>query len=141
MRPQKPNFVGSELKHEVLRESAPIPFDLLIQALGCYAVYGCQVPIQHDVVPPNAENGLLDFMDRDQCRSRPLHGQPFQMVRICRFVSRVFGKHGPSLVYNRLTMLAKQAAPKPLSMLTTATFEAQLLSIPSSAAMPPKLAP
>ena len=33
------------------------------------------------------------------------------------------------------------AAPKPLSMLTTDTPEAQLFSIPSSAAMPPKLAP
>ncbi len=32
-------------------------------------------------------------------------------------------------------------APNPLSMFTTATPFAQLLSIPSSAATPPKLAP
>jgi hypothetical protein len=37
--------------------------------------------------------------------------------------------------------LAMQPAPKPLSMLTTATPFAQLLSMPRSAAMPPKLAP
>jgi len=36
---------------------------------------------------------------------------------------------------------ATQAAPKPLSMLTTVTLEAQELSIPRSAVMPPKLAP
>ena len=34
-----------------------------------------------------------------------------------------------------------EAAPKPLSMFTTETPEAQLFSMPSSAAMPPKLAP
>src|SRR3954468_24735993 len=34
---------------------------------------------------------------------------------------------------------AMEAAPNPLSMLTTDTPAAQLLSIPSSAAMPPKL--
>jgi hypothetical protein len=36
---------------------------------------------------------------------------------------------------------ATQAAPKPLSMFTTVTFDAQELSIPRSAATPPKLAP
>ena len=36
---------------------------------------------------------------------------------------------------------ATQAAPKPLSMFTTATPLAQLFSMPSSAARPPKLAP
>ena len=37
--------------------------------------------------------------------------------------------------------LATRAAPKPLSMFTTVTLEAQLLSMPRSAATPPKLAP
>jgi len=36
---------------------------------------------------------------------------------------------------------ATQAAPKPLSMLTTVTLDAQELSMPSKAAIPPKLAP
>lgn len=36
---------------------------------------------------------------------------------------------------------ATQAAPKPLSMLTTVTLEAQEFSMPRSAATPPKLAP
>ncbi len=36
---------------------------------------------------------------------------------------------------------ATQAAPNPLSIFTTVTFDAQLFSIPSSAATPPKLAP
>jgi len=40
-----------------------------------------------------------------------------------------------------LIRLAAYAAPKPLSMFTTVTPDAQLLSIASSAAMPPKLAP
>src|SRR5258708_27289886 len=41
----------------------------------------------------------------------------------------------------RLMQEATQAAPKPLSMLTTVTLEAQELSMPSSAATPPRLAP
>ncbi len=36
---------------------------------------------------------------------------------------------------------ATQAAPKPLSMFTTVTLEAQEFSMPRSAATPPKLAP
>ena len=44
--------------------------------------------------------------------------------------------------YSRwLMLLARAAAPKPLSMLTTATPEAQLLSMARSAASPPKAAP
>ena len=43
--------------------------------------------------------------------------------------------------YRRLMQEATQAAPKPLSILTTVTLEAQELSMPSSAATPPKLAP
>jgi hypothetical protein len=41
----------------------------------------------------------------------------------------------------RLMALATQAAPKPLSILTTVTLEAQLLSMAKSAARPPKLEP
>ena len=41
----------------------------------------------------------------------------------------------------RLSMAAIRPAPKPLSMFTTATPDAQEFSIPSSAATPPKLAP
>src|SRR5271157_292403 len=41
----------------------------------------------------------------------------------------------------RLIELARYPAPKPLSMLTTATLGAQLFSIPSRAARPLKLAP
>jgi hypothetical protein len=37
--------------------------------------------------------------------------------------------------------LATRAAPNPLSMFTTVTFDAQLFNIPSKAATPPKLAP
>ena len=44
-------------------------------------------------------------------------------------------------LYRRLMQEATQAAPKPLSMLTTVTLEEQLLSMPRSAATPPKLAP
>jgi hypothetical protein len=44
-------------------------------------------------------------------------------------------------LYRRLMQEATQAAPKPLSMLTTVTLEAQELSMPRSAATPPKLAP
>ena len=45
-------------------------------------------------------------------------------------------------VYGRwLIELATAAAPKPLSILTTETPLAQLFSIPSKAARPPKLAP
>ena len=37
--------------------------------------------------------------------------------------------------------LATQPAPKPLSIFTTLTFDAQLFSMASSAVMPPKLEP
>ncbi len=43
--------------------------------------------------------------------------------------------------YSLLMQEATQAAPKPLSILTTVTLEAQELSMPRSAATPPKLAP
>lgn len=43
--------------------------------------------------------------------------------------------------YLQFMASAMHAAPKPLSMLTTATPGAQLFNMPSRAAMPPKLAP
>ena len=52
-----------------------------------------------------------------------------------------FDSHFMASSYRRLMQEATQAAPKPLSMLTTVTLEPQELSMPSSAATPPKLAP
>jgi hypothetical protein len=43
--------------------------------------------------------------------------------------------------YSRLIADATRAAPNPLSIFTTVTFEAHEFSMPSSAATPPKLAP
>jgi hypothetical protein len=43
--------------------------------------------------------------------------------------------------HSRLMSDAMQAAPKPLSMLTTETFGEQVFNIPSNAATPPKDAP
>ena len=43
--------------------------------------------------------------------------------------------------HNRLIRLATYPAPKPLSIFTTVTFDAQLFSMPSKAAIPFKLAP
>src|SRR5260370_1550118 len=45
------------------------------------------------------------------------------------------------VLYRRLMQEATQAAPKPLSMLTTGTLEGQELCMPRGAARPPKLAP
>jgi hypothetical protein len=47
----------------------------------------------------------------------------------------------PLRAYMRLMSEAMQAAPKPLSILTTDTLGEHVLSMPSSAAMPPKDAP
>ena len=47
----------------------------------------------------------------------------------------------PEVAYRWLIRLAIVAAPNPLSILTTETPDAQLFSMPRSAAMPPKLAP
>ncbi len=52
--------------------------------------------------------------------------------------ARLGGRAGP---YSRLIRLATYPAPKPLSIFTTVTLLAQLLSMPSSAARPWKLAP
>jgi hypothetical protein len=46
-----------------------------------------------------------------------------------------------SIRYKWLISDAIEAAPNPLSMFTTETPDAQLFSMPSRAAMPPKLAP
>ena len=48
---------------------------------------------------------------------------------------------GSAPAYSRLIRLATYPAPNPLSIFTTVTLLAQLLSIPSSAARPWKLAP
>src|SRR5215469_10865505 len=61
--------------------------------------------------------------------------QIFQSVKLEGIKGEVHERH------YRLIRLATTPAPKPLSMLTTVTLEAQLLSIPSSAAIPLKLAP
>ena len=44
-------------------------------------------------------------------------------------------------VHNRLIILARKPAPKPLSMFTTETPDAQLFSMPRRAARPPNAAP
>ena len=50
-------------------------------------------------------------------------------------------RQSPITNHKWLIRLAMHAAPKPLSIFTTDTPFAQLFSIPSSAATPPKLAP
>jgi hypothetical protein len=71
---------------------------------------------------------------------------PMQSI-MSRKISRIFiflGRRSIFLLispHRRLMQEATQAAPKPLSMLTTVTLEAHELSIPRSAAIPPKLAP
>ena len=47
----------------------------------------------------------------------------------------------PTPRYLRLMVLATQPAPKPLSIFTTLTLDAQLFSMPRSAVSPPKLDP
>ncbi len=51
-----------------------------------------------------------------------------------------FSNHKSNIIY-LFIMLAANPAPKPLSIFTTVTPEAHVLSIPSNAAAPPKLAP
>lgn len=53
--------------------------------------------------------------------------------------ARGFSAEG--IAYNRLITEDRTPAPNPLSILTTPTVGAQELSIPRSAATPPKLAP
>ena len=60
--------------------------------------------------------------------------------RFCRTAHRPV-RLSALVVHKWLIREAILAAPKPLSMLTTDTPEAQLFSIPRSAAIPPKLAP
>src|SRR5687767_12483186 len=74
-------------------------------------------------------------------------------VRPCRHLLRDTGtevsltariparREKPSPPYARFIRLATIAAPKPLSMLTTVTLDAQLFSILRSAVSPPKLEP
>ena len=51
------------------------------------------------------------------------------------------GQRAAQPLARELIWLAAKPAPKPLSMFTTVTPLPQLLSMPSSAATPPKLAP
>src|SRR6185295_8772547 len=68
--------------------------------------------------------------------SRHVPAQEFFQPVIFESVERKV--HGD---YCRLMRLATTAAPKPLSIFTTATFDAQLFNMPKSAAIPLKLAP
>jgi len=42
-----------------------------------------QIQVQHDVVAPNAENGLLDSLNRNQCVFNCHTPDPFRFARIC----------------------------------------------------------
>ena len=68
--------------------------------------------------------------------SPPVYDSPFLRPILCRLFRNTM-----NIAYSRLISEAMQAAPKPLSMLTTETLGEQVFNIPSSAAMPPKEAP
>ena len=98
------------------------------------------------------ESGQSRRAERRQCEAADDFDDPVELERPDRaFVhagssgkGRGRSAAGNGLAANHrgwLMRLAIAAAPKPLSMLTTATPDAQLFSIPSSAASPPKLAP
>jgi hypothetical protein len=71
-----------------------------------------------------------------------LHGRGWQSVRTLYRRRMIALGHGSyRLNHKRLMQEATHAAPKPLSILTTVTLEAQEFSIPNNAATPPKLAP
>jgi hypothetical protein len=65
---------------------------------------------------------------------------PLRVYRTKNFSAAVRTLH-LTIIYSRFMRLAANPAPKPLSILTTVTPAAQELSIPRSAARPPKLAP
>lgn len=73
-------------------------------------------------------NGLCSHLGR---MSVGRHAAPFGLDRI----------RGVRADYIRFMSVAMQAAPKPLSIFTTQTLGEQVLSMPSKAARPPKLAP
>src|SRR5215475_5187766 len=77
---------------------------------------------------------LIEHMPGCECGYIPAK-QIFQPVKFESVKGEIHER------YYRLIRLATTPAPRPLSMLTTVTLEAQLLSIPSSAAIPLKLAP
>jgi hypothetical protein len=69
-------------------------------------------------------------------------GSRYFITSLPLYFTSLFGLFGLFSVFQTLLMQdATQAAPNPLSIFTTVTFDAQLFSIPSSAATPPKLAP
>jgi hypothetical protein len=80
--------------------------------------------------------GTGDWNAGDNQRQQALFGQ------VTSDSPRLPSPQSPARVYGRwFIALATAAAPKPLSILTTETPLAQLFSIPSRAASPPKLAP
>src|SRR5690606_3575082 len=83
----------------------------------------------------------------DQRRKQPvLGGHRLQLPRLRRNdidpgEARLLELNHHRLAHRERIRLAAAAAPKPLSMFTTSTPDAQELSMPSSAARPPKDAP
>jgi len=77
----------------------------------------------------------------DQRANEHVAADSTEEVQIKSFHAPDDGLLGYSAAARALIWLAAYPAPKPLSMFTTVIPLAQLLSIPSSAANPPKLAP
>ena len=78
---------------------------------------------------------------RNACQRTPAHEESSEDCAKMRIACGWYweGLHGR--LQRRLMSVAMQAAPKPLSIFTTDTLGEQVLSMPNSAASPPKLAP
>ena len=86
--------------------------------------------------------GLTDaFNQRSRLVAAAAHPHPVTWPQQPGDFAGVDFAHVVEARYRRLIVLARNPAPKPLSMFTTATPEAQLFNMPSNAATPLKLAP
>src|SRR4029453_414940 len=107
----------------------------------CKALKGLDNTIEFE----SPQNSWLHSGSVRRCRPGQAERSAYCNVRVSalRQLRRreMFASGKDQNLYKGLMRLAMAAAPKPLSMLTTAMPDEQLLSIPRSAARPPKLAP
>ncbi len=59
-------FILGQLEPKIGREPALVASDRLVEHLGWHAVECCQVRVQHNPVPPDPQNGLVDSSRGDQ---------------------------------------------------------------------------
>jgi len=64
LRPQSGELLSGELKHEVWRKSPAVAANLLVEALGAYAIKRGELGVENDAMAAQDEDGAGDDLGR-----------------------------------------------------------------------------